>query len=193
MADIEFIMTMQDSIELGSFLFDEFNAHIAIDDSATEIPTTLTSLQELADFISLRPFCPLLFVTSAQWGGHRLVTKSIKKDGMSVYYVWQRYGSPAFTWSVSKSLIKNDSTHLIQGFIGDYPWYYESLGINKTIDRPTSMADAYKKISKYIKSHSIRSAGIKSGKKGPWIAKRCLELISNGAKLGSDGQWTIDV
>ncbi len=35
MADIEFIMTTQDSIELGSFLFDEFGARISIDDSAT--------------------------------------------------------------------------------------------------------------------------------------------------------------
>ncbi len=30
------------------------------------------------------------------------------------------------------------------------------------------------------------------GNKGPWIAKRCLELVSRGVILGGDGQWTLD-
>jgi hypothetical protein len=193
MPNIEFIMTRQDSIELGTYLLAEFNAHVAIDDSSTEIPQTLTSVQEIADYITSREACPLLFVTSAQWGGHRLCTKNIVKDDKSYYYIWQRYGSPSFTWMVPKLLIKNGITHLIQGFIGDYPWYYDSLGRPETTDRPPSMADAYNKIFKFVRSHSIRSVWVNSNKKGPWVGKRCLELISKGAKLGGDGQWSVNV
>ena len=193
MAEIEFIMTKEDSVEFASFLFKEFNAQLSMDDTLSDEPVVFKSVKELTEFVNNQKYYPLLFVTSKDWGGHTLYKDKVeKKDGNIIYYIMQRYGSPSFCWMPSRTLIKNGTTYLIQGMIGDYPWFYLKPGSDKTIDRPASMIDAYKKISKFIKSKSVRSYSNTSNKPGPWVSHSSLEFISNGAILGGYNQWKIN-
>jgi hypothetical protein len=191
MSDIEFIMTAGEITELCEFLFKEFNAVIHIDNSTHEKPETISSGDEMSDYISTHEHPSLLFITSSKWGDKPLYTKYIKtNDGRSYYYIMQRYGGPAFTWMIPKKIIKDNATHLIQGFIGDYSWFYVRPDSSDTFDRPKEMSDAYKKITSFIKKKSVRSR-FNVEKAGPWISEGSVNLVRKGALLGGDGQWSI--
>jgi len=184
-------MTTEEIVELGEFLFKEFDGVIHIDNSAHEKPETIKTGKELFEYINTHEHPPLLFITSNKWGNEPIYTKYIKtNDGRSFYYIMQRYGGPAFTWMVPKKIIKENVAHFIQGFIGDYPWFYVQPNSSYTFDRPTEMSNAFKTIATFIKKKSVRSR-FNSEKPGPWVSEKCVNLVNKGAVLGGDGQWSI--
>jgi len=193
MAEIHFFMTQSDTLNFCRFLSDNFSCVFTMDGADTPKLTKFNNPKKVSGAYDPDGYPARFFFTSPLWSRWPLLTQEIHHhDGRHRWYVRQRYGGPAFDFSISKCRSGSGDLQIITGWISDYPWYYIRTDDPKTFNRPESMSQAFNSIKKFIRSNGKRSYCLEISKHGPWIIEGALTALEDGATL-RQGEYHFDI
>lgn len=184
MAEIQYFASADESIALATFIASAFDASIHVDESPTPVPRVVNTAGGIAELFATSLPIPLLHVTSPVWGRLPLTTTEVHaNDGRHFFAVDQRYGGPAFIWSVPRTMQTQGQHLLTAGIFGDWPTYYARKGSSEAFARPPSMAYAFLAVTKRIRVGAIHTRWKSSRRTGPWLSPGARSLLDNGYEL----------
>jgi hypothetical protein len=192
MADVSFFMTDSDTLDFARFLVGEFECRFTMDGAAQPELPELTVPEEIAAKLDPDGYRPRFFVTSARWSGFPLlVHKTNHHDGRVRWYVEQRYGGPAFDYTVSKPKEVDGSLQIAPGWFSDYPYYYIRRSDATTVERPAQMAAAFQAVRRYLRRTGVRTRHPRVAKPGPWVLPGAYRAFEQGCWL-REGDWRFE-
>ncbi len=192
MAEIQYYALQTEAFTLAAHLVSAFDATIHVDDSPTNVLRTVRSESEIAALLDTPHPVPLLHITSPAWSTLPLQTIELKtKDGRRVFYGMQRYGGPAFLWSVPGVIRLRGRATLRVGTFGDWAWYYVRRGSTETILRPKAMERTFREVLRIVRRGAVRARWTPSGRAGPWISVGAAREIQAGCELAPGLQLAV--
>jgi hypothetical protein len=191
-------MTNQDTVEFSSFLIEQHNARLILDESPISPLPEYKTGEAVDHLLRASEYSPRFFILSPIWQKHPLSVTEIKKqDGRVLYYVDQKYGGPAFDFKTCWCSTADNVPFIIVGWFMDYAWYMvdnehlRDRSKYRTFDRPDSMTHAHKDVRKFLRRNGRKSICRETGSCGPWILAGALEAHAQGTWL-RQGDWHFD-
>jgi len=198
MAELLFFMTDGDSGEFADYVFGQFDARFAMDESPTADIISVTRKDTFLSAIERSHFGARFSVLSDRWQKYPLaVSETITNDGRRFFCADQRHGGPAFDFIVRRHIKDEHTDHLVFGSFSHFPWYICDTAYLKdhseyrTFPRPPEMKDAWAAVQKYLRSNGTRTICRETQKAGPWALPGALDAFNHGTWLRM-GDWHFD-
>lgn len=190
MAQISFFMTEDETYSIVQFLIDEFKAQFTPEKNSDLNFPVFQNINDIKNNKEVSGY-KRYFVTSKNWGNYPFIFKELNLKGYHYFYIDLHYGGPSFDLIFPRTFEENGKRWIIAGMISDFPLYYLDNQHTTTIKRPVAMAEAYKKITKYIKKGGSQSIHTKGRFKGPIISAEVLKEFQAGTlKIGYNNDFT---
>jgi hypothetical protein len=189
MSEVYFFMTQDDTVSFCRFLIDSFECDFTMYSVTVPQFIVLTDPTKVAQARDPDGFEARFFVRSPSWLSRPLILQEIhQNDGRHRWYLKERYGGPAFDFSMSHIRSGEEGIQLIPGFFMDYPWYFTDTPEFERIIRPQGMQHMANSVRTYLRRHGVRTATTHSSQPGPWALEGALSAYRSGAWLRG-GDW----
>jgi len=187
MAELLFFATQDDHEALVRLLVEEYQASFILDEALSLPLRRLSSPSEVMTSICANEFGARFFVVSPQWERAPLEVSEIKNqhDGVTRFYVRQRYGGPALDFIARIPRSSGPSSCIVYSSFSDFHTYY--LG-RAEVQRPLELSSALTALRRRVARGGRRTTVIETGKGGPIAMTGALKRYFEGCWLRG-GDW----
>ena len=167
MAQIDFYLCKEEKVRLASLVLDMGLKMIPDLTYDTETPFFISSISDYETYAFRNT---LVFIGGPNLNKESMVFGSYEKDGKVNLFIRQRYGFASINF-YSPGIIEEAEHRIGPGFLGNYPFYYNSDG---TKFYPSEIEKKiFKELREFIKRSSTK---VKLSARTFWIGKQSIAL-----------------
>jgi hypothetical protein len=182
MAQISFFMSERETYSLVQFFIDQFDAKFTPEKNWTRNFPTFSNIADIKKREEVSGY-KRYFITSKKWENHPFTFGEVNAKDHHSFYVRQSYGGPAFDLMFPRTIEENGVKWIAPGMLSDYASYFIDESSGTLFKRPIPMADAYKKLCRFIKKGSYTSFCEEENFKGPLITPEAFQEYQKGTWL----------